>query len=183
MFEQPHNNTRFFRRTVMAKRTKKVEAAEATEAVEVAAAVETNGEATTETTATTKPKKTKSKKAKAAAMSTVAKKGTKNKKKDTPPKTKKPKGPSRTVEVGGEQWPRKKAQVLFALQNLKDECTKKEIIDLLEKEFKANEDKVNIFCYELADEGYAEVNYYEGERGHKRMVTKKGLKVKLPSLN
>lgn len=190
----PDNDGSIQENTTMVKRTKKaVEAAqvEGNEAVETEA-TDAPVEAATEAPAKEKKTKAKSttKKGKTVETMTEVKtkkgktvKGEKVETKPKPKKERKSSGLPRNVQVNGEDWPRKKAAVLYALQVLKTEVTKKDILAVLEKEFAMNEDKVNKFCYALTEEGFAEVNYYEGDLNHYRTVTKKGLKVKLPALN
>ena len=88
----------------------------------------------------------------------------------------------RMLDVGKEKWPRKKVGVLKALQILKEEVPKVDILGQLDA-WSMNEDKVNFFCHELEDEGYVTVQAYENHRGLFRQATTKGMKLKLPSLS
>lgn len=88
----------------------------------------------------------------------------------------------RMLDVGKEKWPRKKVGVLTALQILKEEVPKVDILGQLDA-WSMNEDKVNFFCHELEDEGYVTVQAYENHRGLFRQATTKGMKLKLPSLS
>lgn len=136
------------------------------------------GKTTAKAKSATKGKKSVSKQTKKAPKKT-AKERKELEKKASSPKPKKEGGRSRTVEVNGEKWPRRKATILRCLQKLKKEVSKVELLAEMDK-YNEKETNTNVFCHELAQEGLIDMNSYQGDPGWYRQITPKGAKVKLP---
>lgn len=93
----------------------------------------------------------------------------------------------RLLDVGKNKWSRKKVGILQALQNVASRAktddefwaTKPEIVEEIAA-MDLSGHQVNKFCHELAEEGYASVQRFEGDPNIYRRVTAKGKKIKLP---
>ncbi len=84
----------------------------------------------------------------------------------------------RTVTVGKQEWPRKKAALMRVLQKQKGEIDRAKCAVELAK-MGENEDKINVYSYKLQEEKFVRVMHVEGKRGNYRIATKKGLALQI----